>query len=101
MDILLHCLLTINIVTFSPPFFFRLGERQIVNLIKIQAFCRDTSLLESRQAEIRKSCLYYWNVPDRARRADKRVPEEISESILRKYGATSKLTGITAGLIIK
>uniref|UniRef100_A0A1B6C5H7 Cap-specific mRNA (nucleoside-2'-O-)-methyltransferase 1 n=1 Tax=Clastoptera arizonana TaxID=38151 RepID=A0A1B6C5H7_9HEMI len=63
-----------------------LGERQVVNLIKIQAFCRDTNLYESKQAEIRKQCLAYWKVPDRVRRADSRVPEEVCEQILKKSG---------------
>ncbi|XP_054262989.1 cap-specific mRNA (nucleoside-2'-O-)-methyltransferase 1-like isoform X1 [Macrosteles quadrilineatus] len=54
-----------------------LGERQIVNLIKIAAFCRDTSLVETRQAEIRRACLAYWQIPDVARRVDKTTAEEM------------------------
>lgn len=44
-----------------------LGLRQVVNLSKIAAFCKDTSLREDRQSELRKQSLDFWKVPDKAR----------------------------------
>ncbi|XP_043285238.1 cap-specific mRNA (nucleoside-2'-O-)-methyltransferase 1-like [Venturia canescens] len=44
-----------------------LGRRQIVGLLKIAAFCEDTTLMENRQAEMRKKCLEYWGLPDTSR----------------------------------
>uniref|UniRef100_A0A069DZH7 Cap-specific mRNA (nucleoside-2'-O-)-methyltransferase 1 n=1 Tax=Panstrongylus megistus TaxID=65343 RepID=A0A069DZH7_9HEMI len=54
----------------------RLGERQVVNLMKITAFCRDQNLVEDRQAEMRKNCLALWDIPDKPRLADRTTPEE-------------------------
>ncbi|XP_032689356.1 cap-specific mRNA (nucleoside-2'-O-)-methyltransferase 1 isoform X2 [Odontomachus brunneus] len=44
-----------------------LGKRQIVNLLKIAAFCEDPSLNEPKQTEMRKLCLQYWDLPDKSR----------------------------------
>jgi hypothetical protein len=43
--------------------------RQIIGLAKIAAFCKDQSLAELRQKEIRNQCLYFWKIPDQVRRA--------------------------------
>ncbi|ROL43149.1 Cap-specific mRNA (nucleoside-2'-O-)-methyltransferase 1 [Anabarilius grahami] len=40
---------------------------QIKALAKIHAYVRDTTLFESRQADIRKECLKLWGIPDKAR----------------------------------
>ncbi|XP_066991198.1 cap-specific mRNA (nucleoside-2'-O-)-methyltransferase 1 [Anabrus simplex] len=62
-----------------------LGERQIVNLVKIAAFCRDPSLTESRQAEMRRECLRYWEIPDKARTAPPRTTPDVKcEELLKK-----------------
>jgi cap1 methyltransferase len=61
-----------------------------VNLIKIAAFCRDTTLAEAQQAELRRQCLSYWEVPDKVRTAPPRVaPEAKCDEILRKIKAGS------------
>lgn len=44
-----------------------LGRRQVVNLLKIAAFCENPLLVESKQADMRKMCLEYWELPDRGR----------------------------------
>ncbi|EFN75874.1 Uncharacterized protein KIAA0082-like protein [Harpegnathos saltator] len=44
-----------------------LGKKQIVNLLKIAAFCEDTLLIEPKQADMRKMCLQHWNLPDKSR----------------------------------
>ena len=44
-----------------------LGMRQVVNLAKIAAFCKDTTLREDRQSELKKQSLEFWNIPDKAR----------------------------------
>ncbi|CAH1979734.1 unnamed protein product [Acanthoscelides obtectus] len=45
----------------------RLGERQIVGLQKLAAFCRNPTLVDTRQEELRKECLEYWQIPDKPR----------------------------------
>lgn len=56
-----------------------------MNLVKIAAFCKDTNLVESQQAELKRQCLSYWEVPDRARTAPPRVsPEAKCNEILKK-----------------
>ncbi|KDR15308.1 cap-specific mRNA (nucleoside-2'-O-)-methyltransferase 1 [Zootermopsis nevadensis] len=65
-----------------------LGERQVVNLVKIAAFCRDTNLVETQQAEMKRQCLSYWEVPDKVRTAPPRVaPETKCDDILKKIKA--------------
>ncbi|VEN43647.1 unnamed protein product [Callosobruchus maculatus] len=44
-----------------------LGERQIVGLQKLAAFCRDPTLIDVRQEQLRKECLKYWQIPDKPR----------------------------------
>ncbi|KAI4487617.1 hypothetical protein M0804_005766 [Polistes exclamans] len=44
-----------------------LGRKQIVGLLKIAAFCEDSTLIEPRQADMRKECLKYWELPDESR----------------------------------
>ncbi|XP_065333184.1 cap-specific mRNA (nucleoside-2'-O-)-methyltransferase 1-like [Cloeon dipterum] len=44
-----------------------LGHRQAVSLNKIKAFCQDPTLFEPRQAEMRKSCLDLWRIPEKSR----------------------------------
>ncbi|XP_011862622.1 PREDICTED: cap-specific mRNA (nucleoside-2'-O-)-methyltransferase 1 [Vollenhovia emeryi] len=43
------------------------GRRQIVNLLKIAAFCDNPTLIEIKQAEMRKECLKHWNLHDQTR----------------------------------
>ncbi|KAK2588336.1 hypothetical protein KPH14_004352 [Odynerus spinipes] len=44
-----------------------LGKKQIIGLLKIAAFCEDNTLFESKQADMRKQCLEYWELPDESR----------------------------------
>lgn len=46
-----------------------LGKRQLTGLRKIAAYCSDADLMETRQQEVRKKCLEYWDIPDQARTA--------------------------------
>lgn len=50
-----------------------LGKNQIVSLQKVITYCRDTSLEEFKQGDLRKKCLDYWNVPAEARKAPPRL----------------------------
>ncbi|XP_071441428.1 cap-specific mRNA (nucleoside-2'-O-)-methyltransferase 1 [Hetaerina americana] len=59
-----------------------LGERQVINLVKIAAFCKDTNLLELRQSELRTSCLKFWNVPDIPRKISTLKPSEKCNELL-------------------
>lgn len=49
-----------------------IGERQIVGLLKIAAFCQDTTLTEPRQHDIKSKCLKVWGLPEENRK--KHVP---------------------------
>ncbi|KAK9507779.1 hypothetical protein O3M35_007558 [Rhynocoris fuscipes] len=80
-----HCV-PLSVLTEDDDFFNylvdsnnRLGERQVVNLMKIAAFCRDPNLVEDRQATMRKECLALWNIPDKPRLADRTTPEEAAK----------------------
>nr|XP_050847313.1 cap-specific mRNA (nucleoside-2'-O-)-methyltransferase 1 [Vespula vulgaris] len=44
-----------------------LGKKQIIGLLKIAAFCEDNTLFEPRQADMRRQCLEYWELPDESR----------------------------------
>lgn len=59
-----------------------LGMRQVVNLAKIAAFCKDVTLREDRQSELKKQSLEFWNVPDKARTAPPRYSTSFSSLIL-------------------
>lgn len=50
-----------------------LGLRQVVNLAKIAAFCKDVTLREDRQGELKKQSLDFWRIPDKARTAPPRT----------------------------
>ncbi|CAL4088364.1 unnamed protein product [Meganyctiphanes norvegica] len=54
-----------------------LGERQIIGLRKIQAFCRDIELIDERQAELRTQSLERWGLPDKARIAPVRSEAKV------------------------
>lgn len=43
---------------------FRIGELQFLSLHKLAVFCRNTSLIELRQEDLRVQCLQSWRVPD-------------------------------------
>ncbi|XP_032792891.2 cap-specific mRNA (nucleoside-2'-O-)-methyltransferase 1 [Daphnia magna] len=60
-----------------------LGMRQVINLAKIAAFCKDVTLREDRQSELRKQSLDFWKIPDKARMAPFRMtPAEKSKDLL-------------------
>lgn len=44
-----------------------LGQKQIVGLVKIAAFCNNSTLTEPTQADMRKECLAYWGLPVKSR----------------------------------
>ncbi|XP_052271632.1 cap-specific mRNA (nucleoside-2'-O-)-methyltransferase 1-like [Dreissena polymorpha] len=60
-----------------------LGEIQILNLKKIQAFTRNTNLVDTRQADIRKQLLEKWKVDDELRVAPPKVlPDHKCQDLL-------------------
>ncbi|KAK3921395.1 Cap-specific mRNA (nucleoside-2'-O-)-methyltransferase 1 [Frankliniella fusca] len=70
----------LNIIKEDKAFFdyvldsnYSIGYNQIVALQKVIAFCRDTSLEELKQGDLRKKCLDYWRVPAEARKAPPRL----------------------------
>ncbi|XP_070161216.1 cap-specific mRNA (nucleoside-2'-O-)-methyltransferase 1-like [Polyergus mexicanus] len=61
-----------------------LGKKQIIGLLKIAAFCEDPMLTEPKQADMRKECLNYWNIPDKTRVRPQNVrPQDKIWEILR------------------
>jgi len=63
-----------------------LGKKQIINLLKIAAFCEDPTLIEPKQAEMRKECLKYWDLPDRTRvRPQISKPQDKAQEILGDF----------------
>lgn len=66
-----------------------LGRNQIVNLLKIAAFCEDPTLIEPKQADMRKECLKYWNLPDKTRvRPQMSKPQDKVQEILSSDSIT-------------
>lgn len=60
-----------------------LGMRQVINLAKIAAFCKDVTQREDRQAELKKQSLDFWKIPDKARMAPPRTsPSEKAKELL-------------------
>lgn len=43
--------------------FYRIGERQIKALQRLEQFCKHPLLCDPRQDEIRIKCLDYWKIP--------------------------------------
>lgn len=65
----------------------KIGKQQIIALQKVITYCRDTSLEEFRQGDLRKNCLEYWNVPQDARKAPPKLsPEEAFQGIRAREG---------------
>ncbi|KAJ8919707.1 hypothetical protein NQ315_006235 [Exocentrus adspersus] len=63
----------------------KLGTRQVVGLQKLAAFCRDPSLVEFRQEELRKKCLKFWRIPDLGKVPQVQLTaEELSSLLLDK-----------------
>lgn len=64
---------------FTSLFFFSssIGYRQIVSLRKIQVYCQDTQLIETRQAALRSECLELWQLPDKTRTAPRRSEAKV------------------------
>lgn len=44
------------------------GRNQVIGLLKIAAYCQDSTLQELKQGEIKAKCLQLWNLPDESRR---------------------------------
>ena len=62
-----------------------IADRQVVGLTKIAASCRNESLYELRQGEIRVQCLDFWNIPDESRK--KPLLENPRDAFIRIAGA--------------
>lgn len=61
-----------------------LGRKQIIGLCKIAAFCEDNTLVETKQADMRKQCLEYWKLPDETRTIPRQMkPKDKLNTLLR------------------
>ncbi|KAB7505155.1 Cap-specific mRNA (nucleoside-2'-O-)-methyltransferase 1 [Armadillidium nasatum] len=76
------------------------GERQVVGLQKIKAFCQDPSLFEDQQATLRKDCLSFWQLPDRSRVAPERKDPKIKVNDLLSPALLEKLVNVPQDLNI-
>lgn len=54
----------------------RIGHNQVLGLMKIAAFCKDDSLTEPRQADLKLRCLEMWKVPNQMRITPSKMPTE-------------------------
>ncbi|XP_031833970.1 cap methyltransferase 1 isoform X2 [Nomia melanderi] len=75
-----------------------LGNKQIISLQKIAAFCNNSSLVESRQTDMRKECLKYWNIPDLSRKVPKHAQPHKLNNLL---GDCSKFLSKNAIILTK
>lgn len=75
-----------------------LGRKQVINLLKIAAFCEDSTLNEPKQADMRKECLAYWELPDRSRVTPRYAKPEDK---IRKILNSTKLLGHEAQKLTK
>lgn len=69
-------LVPFNVLTADEKFFNyivesnnTIGRNQIAGLLKIAAFCKDVTLKETRQVQIRTDCLKIWKLPADMRKA--------------------------------
>jgi cap1 methyltransferase len=79
--------------TYMRAFNDSFGIHQVTHLQKIQYFVKNSSLQDSRQAQIRKSCLKLWQVPDNPRttNTDLEKPDQIfTEHWLSLYGSRAE-----------
>ena len=61
-----------------------LGRKQITALCKIAAFYADNTLVETKQADMRKQCLEYWKLPDETRTIPRHMnPEDKLNTLLK------------------
>ncbi|KAK9305793.1 hypothetical protein QLX08_003305 [Tetragonisca angustula] len=60
-----------------------LGKKQIISLCKIAAFCEDSTLVEVKQADMRKECLEYWQLPDETRTIPRHMkPKDVLNTLV-------------------
>jgi len=72
-----------SFVTFLRNSNDALGRKQIIGLLKIAAFCEDLILTEPKQADMRKECLEYWDIPNKTRVRPQNVkPQDKIKEIL-------------------
>ncbi|XP_034950206.1 cap-specific mRNA (nucleoside-2'-O-)-methyltransferase 1-like [Chelonus insularis] len=75
----------LNFIQYLRDSNYSLGSKQVVGLLKIAAYCEDPSLLEHRQAQMRKECLEHWKLPDHTRTRPRDMKPEIKLSSLNIY----------------
>ncbi|CAL7938765.1 unnamed protein product [Xylocopa violacea] len=78
-----------------------LGRKQIIGLRKIAAFCEDTKLVETKQADMRRECLKYWELPDESRTAPRHMKPKEKLNQLFNNSVPSFLTSPPTVLTVK
>lgn len=71
--------------------------RQVINLAKIAAFCKDVTLREDRQSELRKQSLDFWKIPDKARMAPFRLFSYFYFPVAKKLKTLMRMYFFTLG----
>lgn len=63
-----------------------IGRNQIIGLLKIAAFCKDPTLVETRQSDLKKNCLKLWDLPDAMRKAPvKKTNDQLCTDLLKDW----------------
>lgn len=63
-----------------------IGRRQIVGLLKIAHYAQEKTLIEERQADMRKLCLAHWELEDKMRSVPRKMkPHEKISKLLDGY----------------
>lgn len=84
-----------------------IGQNQITGLLKIAAFCKDSTLRETRQADIQRDCLNIWQIPNQMRKAPtKKSTDHLFTELLagwfpQKDFLSSNEKPLTAGTSLK
>lgn len=65
-----------------------IGRNQVIALMKIAHYCKDTTLRESRQEEFKCDSLAIWQIPNQMRKAPTKQPtEQLFQTLLANWYA--------------
>lgn len=63
-----------------------IGRNQVVGLLKIAAYCKDTTLKETRQVDFHKDSLNLWVIPQGMRKAPpKKSPDQLFKELMGSW----------------
>lgn len=63
-----------------------IGNNQTIGLMKIAAYCKDDTLIETRQSEFKTESLRIWKLPNQMRKAPTKVPtDNLFQTLMDKW----------------